>query len=79
MEVSISLYGNLAHYLPQGGNRSSFTRSVADGSTVADLLRDLDLATKVSVVVVVNDRAADRGYILRAHDKISLFRPSGGG
>jgi sulfur carrier protein ThiS len=79
MEVSISLFGNLGHYLPQGGNRSSFTKSLTDGTTVADLLQDLNLAGKVSVVVVVNDRAVDMNHVLKANDRIGVFRPSGGG
>jgi sulfur carrier protein ThiS len=77
MEVSVSLFGNLGHYLPEGGNRSFFTRSLPDGTTVGELLKELNLPGML--VVVVNGGVADVGQVLKANDAVSVFRPSGGG
>lgn len=77
MEVTVSLFGNLGHYLPEGGNRNFFTRVLPDGATVSDLLEELSLQGRV--VVVVNGGAADEAQALQANDAVSIFRPSGGG
>ena len=77
MEVTVSLFGNLGHYLPEGGNRNFFTRNLPDGATVDDLLKDLDLQGRM--VVVVNGGVAEGGRVLKANDAVSIFRPSGGG
>ncbi len=77
MEVSVNLFGNLGHYLPEGGNRNFFTRNVPDGTTVGELLKELNL--QGAFVVVVNGGVADVGQVLEANDAVSVFRPSGGG
>ena len=77
MEVSVNLFGNLGHYLPEGGNRNFFTRSLPDGTTVGELLKELNL--QGAFVVVVNGGVADVGRVLKANDAVSVFRPSGGG
>jgi sulfur carrier protein ThiS len=77
MEVSVNLFGNLGHYLPEGGNRNFFTRNLPDGATVGELLKDLNL--QGTFVVVVNGGVADVGQVLKANDAVSVFRPSGGG
>jgi sulfur carrier protein ThiS len=79
MEVKIKLFGNLGHYLPPGGNRSSFTRSFPDGTNVGEMLEELNLAGKTPVIVVVNDVAADKSHFLKDRDEVSVLRPSGGG
>ena len=77
MEVSVNLFGNLGHYLPEGGNRNFFTRNLPDGAIVGELLKELNL--QGTFVVVVNGGAADVGQVLKANDAVSVFRPSGGG
>lgn len=79
MEVSVGLFGNLGHYLPEGGNRNSFTKVLPDGATVVDLLHELNLGGRIPVVVVVNGRAVDDAHVLKANDSVTIFRPSGGG
>ena len=79
MEVRIKLFGNLGHYLPPGGNRTSFTRSFSDGTRVGEMLKELGLAGKVVVIVIVNNVAVDTEYSLKDHDEVNILRPSGGG
>jgi molybdopterin converting factor small subunit len=79
MEVKIKLFGNLGHYLPPGGNRTSLIRSFPDGTNVAEMLKEIGLAGKTVVIAVVNNTAVDSGYVLKEGDEVSLLRPSGGG
>ncbi len=75
--MSVNLFGNLGHYLPEGGNRNFFTSNLPDGTTVGELLKELNL--QGAFVVVVNGGVADVGQVLEANDAVSVFRPSGGG
>ena len=77
MEVTINLFSNLGHYLPEGGNRSFFTRDLPEGATVGELLGGLNLPGLV--VVVVNGSVAETDQVLKANDAVSIFRPAGGG
>ena len=77
MEVTVNLFGNLAHYMPEGGNRNFFTRDLPEGTTVSELVKGLNLQGRV--LVVVNGSVADEAQRLKAHDAVSIFRPAGGG
>jgi sulfur carrier protein ThiS len=77
VEVTVSLFGNLGHYLPEGGNRNFFTRVLPEGTTVGELLKELSLQGRV--VVVVNGGVAEEAQVLKANDAVSIFRPAGGG
>ena len=79
MQVEVKLFGNLGHYLPEGGNRFSFTKSFNEGSTVEHLLKELKLPEDKPVLVMVNGRRADNGHVLKDHDEVSLFSPAAGG
>ena len=79
MEIKIRLFSNLGYYLPEGGNRFSFTRSFADGVTVGEMLRELGLPETVRVVAAVNSKAAENSVVLKDRDEVDVFRPSGGG
>jgi sulfur carrier protein ThiS len=79
MEITVNLFGNLGHYVTEGGNRNFFTKTLPEGSTVEQLLHELGLQGKVQVVVVVNGDVADAARVLKEKDAVSVFRPSGGG
>jgi sulfur carrier protein ThiS len=79
MEVEIRLFGNLGHYLPEGGNRFSFSLSLVDGATVQEMLTALKLPEEMSIIAIINGRQADRNHVLRDRDEVNVFRPSGGG
>jgi sulfur carrier protein ThiS len=79
MEVEVKLFGNLGHYLPDGGNRFSFTKTMSDGATVDQLLRQLSLPEGTPVLVLVNGRRADSEGLLRDRDQVFLFSPAEGG
>ena len=79
MQVAVRLFGNLGHYLPEGGNRFSFTKSLDDGATVQEMLSRLSLPKELPVIVIVNGRRAEADYILKDGDEVNVLRPSGGG
>lgn len=79
MEVEVKLFGNLGHYLPDGGNRFSFTKHFDEKATVEQLLKELSLPESMPVLVMVNGRRADSQYVLRDRDEVVLFSPAEGG
>ncbi len=79
MEVEVKLFGNLGHYLPDGGNRFSFRQSLNEGSTVLQLLCSLKLPEEISTITIVNGMQVDKEHVLKDGDEVNVFRPSGGG
>ena len=62
--------------------KGRFTRetvALADGGTVMDLLRQLDLPDGQVAVVVVNGRHVSKDSTLQTGDIVSLFPHVGGG
>ena len=79
MEVEVKLFGNLGHYLPDGGNRFSFRQSLNEGATVQDMLTALKLPEEMSIIAIVNGMQVDKDHVLKDRDEVNVFRPSGGG
>jgi sulfur carrier protein ThiS len=79
MEVEVKLFGNLGHYLPEGGNRFSFTKQFNEKTTVEHLLKELALPEAMPVLVVVNGRRVEKDYVLHDKDDVVLFSPAEGG
>ena len=73
------MFGNLVHYLPDGGNRFSFTKQFSKKTTVELLLKELSLPEAMPVLVVVNGRRVDKEYVLQDRDDVVLFSPAEGG
>ncbi len=79
MQVAVRLFGNLGHYLPEGGNRFSFMKSLNDGATVQEMLGRLSLPKELPVIVIVNNRRVEAECVLKDGDEVNVLRPSGGG
>jgi sulfur carrier protein ThiS len=79
MEVTVKLFGNLGHYLPDGANRFSFAQPLEDGATVHDMVKALKIPEEAALIAIVNGVRVDRDHVLRHGDEANLFRPSGGG
>jgi sulfur carrier protein ThiS len=79
MEVNVTLFGNLGYYVPEEGNRNFFTKTLPEGATVEQLLREIKLPTDLSVLVVVNSGVVGNARALNANDAITIFRAAGGG
>jgi sulfur carrier protein ThiS len=79
VHVAVRLFGNLGHYLPEGGNRFSFMKSLEDGTTVQEMLSSLSLPKELPVIVIVNGRRVEAECVLKDGDEVNVLRPSGGG
>lgn len=54
-------------------------RSMAEGSTVLDVLNLLELQSHQVSIIRVNSKAVSNDYVLQDSDQLSLFPPMGGG
>ena len=79
MRVEVRLFATLARYLPDDNDAGAARLDVADGSTVADVVRVLGIPSELSRVVLVNDRDVPDHQALAAGDVVTLFPPLAGG
>lgn len=73
------LFATLAAYLPAGGDGDSVTLEVADGTTVAEVVRVLKIPDDLDCLRVVNGHDAPSEHRLADGDVLSLFPPLAGG
>ena len=75
MQIRLKLMGMLKSRTPPGG-----ALEVADGATIADVLRALDIDPRTVRVFTVNgELERDRDRVLAAHDELAAIPPIGGG
>lgn len=77
MKLRVYLQGYLDQYAP--GDNARFEYEMADGATIADLVRKLHIPQDVTSVIVVNDEATDASRVLADGDSVTLVPPIGGG
>jgi sulfur carrier protein ThiS len=75
MHVRLKLMGMLKARTPAGG-----VLEVADGATIDDVLRALEVAPQTIRVFTVNGQfERDRGRVLAPDDELTVIPPVGGG
>jgi sulfur carrier protein ThiS len=75
VQVRLKLMGMLKARTPPGG-----AIEVADGATIDDVLRALDIAPQTVRVFTVNGEfERDRARVLAPNDELSAIPPVGGG
>jgi len=79
VKVELHLFANLAGYLPAGSAGDSVTLEVPDGTTVAEVIRFLEIPEDLECLRVVNGRDAPSEHRLADGDVLSLFPPLAGG
>lgn len=83
MEVSVTLFGGLRHYLPAGSSFNRCSIELDDGSSLESLLQKIQLPADRPYMVIVNDTkvAGDQfGEItIRSDDQVVLLPPIKGG
>lgn len=79
MEIDVKLWGIIPYHSPEAKGRFSLKRSVAEGTTVQQLVEDLKLPHDLPFTVVVNGRVIEEEYVLREGDEVALFAPFSGG
>ena len=75
MHVRLKLMGMLKARTPAGG-----VLELADGATIDDVLRALEVAPQTIRVFTVNGQfERDRGRVLAPDDELTVIPPVGGG
>ena len=75
MQIRLKLMGMLKSRTPAGG-----ALDVADGATIDDVLRALEIVPKATPVFTVNGQfERDRGRVLAPNDELTVIPPVGGG
>ena len=83
MKITIKLFALLAKYLPDGAAKNQVDITVADGASVTEVIRGLNLPMEHCHLVLVNgvyvapSEREDR--ILQADDALAIWPPVAGG
>lgn len=79
MEISVKLFATLQRYRPEVFAGEPFAVELPEGSTLADLVTQLQIRANEVKVTFVNGRARAEVYRLKAGDEVGIFPPVGGG
>lgn len=75
MQIRVKLMGMLKSRTPAGG-----TLEVADGATIDDVLRALEIVPQRTPVFTINGQfERNRGRALAPNDELAVIPPVGGG
>ncbi len=75
MQIRLKLMGMLKARTPAGG-----VLEVADGATIDDVLRALEVAPQATAVLTVNGLfERNRSRVLAPNDELTVIPPVGGG
>ena len=80
MEVNLKLFATLRKKLPPGSKAGKATLTVDDGTTILDVIHQLDIPEDLAHMVLVNgEQTHDLGQALADGDGLSIFPPVAGG
>ena len=80
MKVEVRLFASLTRYLPGGSQGKSAVLDVAEGTTLADLLRRLGIPQKLAHLTMLNGvQQLDKDVPLHDGDVVAIFPPIAGG
>ena len=73
IRVKINLLGDLEKYQKEPYSFINY------GFSVNDIFQYLNVSEKKDLVILVNGKRADKNYILKSDDEITIFPPVDGG
>lgn len=79
MQIRVKLFATLSRYRPNLMAGTPFEVDLPDGTTLEDLVKELNLPQEEVKVVFVNARAQPLSYVLNSADEVGVFPPIGGG
>ena len=79
MRVYVKLFATLRRYAPGAAYGIPFEVDLADGATIADLIKQLSLPAEEVKLAFVNARARSEDWHLEPDDEVGIFPPVGGG
>ncbi len=83
MEISVTLFGGLRHFLPAGSSFNKCKVNIDEGSALEALLQQLPIPTEKPYIVILNDEKVAReeyaDTVVNGDDRIVLLPPIKGG
>ena len=83
MDISVTLFGGLRHFLPAGSSFNKCSISIDEGSRLDALLQQLPIPPEKAYIVIINDeKVAREDYAeitVQSDDEIVLLPPIKGG
>lgn len=83
MEISVTLFGGLRHFLPAGSSFNKCSIQVDDGASLDTLLRQIPIPADKPYLVILNDQKVDSedyaGIEIKSSDDVVLLPPIKGG
>lgn len=83
MELEITLFGGLRHFLPAGSAFNKCTLELDEGSSLEAMLRLLPIPADKRFIVIINDKKVSRedyaDITIGADDEVVLLPPIKGG
>lgn len=83
MEVTVKLFAALGKYLPPNAKYNEVQMDIADGTSVSQLMRQLDLPHELTHLVMINGiyiNPSDQDHTLFSPgDEFAVFPPLAGG
>jgi sulfur carrier protein ThiS len=83
MDISVTLFGGLRHFLPAGSSFNKCTLPLEDGERLDALLAKLPIPPEKAYIVIINDQKVARedyaDIAIQAEDEVVLLPPIKGG
>ena len=83
MDISVTLFGGLRHFLPAGSSFNKCTIKLGEDNRLEALLQQLPIPADKKYIVIINDEKVSReayaDITVHSDDKIVLLPPIKGG
>ena len=83
MEISVTLFGGLRHFLPAGSSFNKCSLPLAEGEHLDSLLAKLPIPADKKYIVIINDEKVSRedyaDITIQRDDEVVLLPPIKGG
>ncbi|MBI4519032.1 MAG: MoaD/ThiS family protein [Deltaproteobacteria bacterium] len=79
MCITVKLHATLKKHLPAQATGDAVVIEVAEGATVADVIRQLGIPPRHAGMTVSGDELLDPAAVLKDGQEINLFPPLAGG
>jgi sulfur carrier protein ThiS len=83
VDISVTLFGGLRHFLPAGSSFNKCTLPLEDGERLDALLAKLPIPPEKAYIVIINDQKVARedyaDIAIQAEDEVVLLPPIKGG
>jgi len=79
IEVELRLFGSLGRFLKDGQIDEQGLIQVNDGSTIEDVIKNLNIDHDETKIILVNGRPCELNSVLRDDDRVVIFPAVVGG